>query len=63
MISEKIKKQRELKKWSIKKLATEADVSNAYISLLETHKAKNPSIKVLKKIADALEMQPIELIK
>ncbi|MBP7279346.1 MAG: helix-turn-helix domain-containing protein, partial [Sedimentibacter sp.] len=34
-----------------------------YISLLETDKAKNPSIKVLKKIADALEMQPIELIK
>lgn len=63
MISEKIKKQRNLKNWSIAKLATEANVSNAYISLLETNKAKNPSIKVLKKIADALEMQPIELIK
>lgn len=63
MIGETIKKERELRGWSIEKLADTADVSNAYISLLETDKAKNPSINKLKQIAGALEIQLTELIK
>lgn len=63
MIGEKIKKQRESKGKSISELASEANVSKAYISLLETDKANNPSVKIIKQLANALEMQPTELLK
>ena len=62
-IGEKIKKQRESKGKSISELASEANVSKAYISLLETDKANNPSVKIIKQLANALEMQPTELLK
>ncbi len=63
MIGEIIKYRRDLRDWSISELAKEANVSTAYISLLEANKAKNPSIEVIRKIANALEMEPAELIK
>ena len=63
MIGEKIKKQRESKGKSLSELASEANVSKAYISLLETDKANNPSVKIIKQLANALEMQPTELLK
>lgn len=62
MLGKYIKKIRESKGLSTKELSEKADVSNTYIFLLEKEKVDNPSIKVIKNIAEALEVPISELI-
>lgn len=62
-IGQCIKEKRESQDLTMKELSEKADISNAYISLLEKEKVSNPSVKVLKRIADALEIQLIELVQ
>ncbi len=44
-------------------LAKKAKLTNAYISLLETGKRKNPSLAVLKRLAKSLRVPVAELLK
>ncbi|SCJ36346.1 HTH-type transcriptional regulator sinR [uncultured Clostridium sp.] len=53
-IGEKIKLSREKRKITQKDLAKKAGISNTYLSDIERMRT-NPSIKVLEKLADALE--------
>ena len=43
-------------------LAKRARLTNAYISLLETVKRKNPSLAVLKRLSKALRVPLIQLL-
>ncbi len=43
-------------------LAKKARLTNAYISLLETGKRKNPSLAVLKRLAKSLRVPLIQLL-
>lgn len=58
----RIKYLRGKKRWSQEDLALEADVNKNYISDLERG-MRNPTIKVLEKIANALEISLEELFK
>ena len=44
-----------------KTVAAKADISPQYLFLLEHGKAKNPSIEVMKRLADVLQSTPQEL--
>jgi HTH-type transcriptional regulator, competence development regulator len=57
-----IKTLREEKGLSQKALATRIGVSDAYITMLETGKRKNPSLDILKKLAKALGVPVTELL-
>ncbi|EDL62646.1 helix-turn-helix domain-containing protein [Bacillus sp. SG-1] len=61
MVGEKIKSIRENKGITINELAQRADISKSYISTIERDIQKNPSIKVLEKIAAALEV-PLDML-
>ncbi len=56
MIGDNIKKIRENKKLDAKDVAVKAEITPAYLSLIENNKRENPNVKVLQKIADALEV-------
>lgn len=56
MIGQLIREQREIRNMSTRELSEKADISNTYIFLLEKEKVNNPSIKALKKIANALDI-------
>lgn len=43
-------------------LAAKADVTDAYIAMLETGKRANPSLEVLKRLARALGVSVAELL-
>ena len=58
----RIKYLRSLKKWSQEDLALEADVNKNYISDLERGQ-RNPTVKILEKIAKALNISLSELFK
>lgn len=58
-IGEKIKNIADEKKISIYKIAKDSGVSNSYLSELINNKRKNPSIKIIKKISEALS-EPVE---
>ncbi len=58
----RIKYLRSLKKWSQEDLALEADVNKNYLSDLERGE-RNPTVKVLEKIAKALNITISELFK
>ncbi len=53
---------RKEKGWSQEELAARLDVSRSHIGRLETGK-KQPSLKMLFRLADALEIQAFEIIK
>ncbi|MFC7786716.1 MULTISPECIES: XRE family transcriptional regulator [unclassified Rossellomorea] len=55
MVGERIKNLREQKGLTINELALHSNVSKSYISSIERGLQKNPSIKVLKKIALTLD--------
>ncbi len=63
MISENIKKYRKEKGLSQDKLAKLADVTHTTLVKLESGANDNPTIKILKKIANALEVGVDNLIK
>jgi transcriptional regulator with XRE-family HTH domain len=54
--------QRTKRKWSQTDLALRADVDRNYISLIELGK-NSPSVRMLYKLCDALDIRPSELLK
>ncbi len=54
--------QRAKRKWSQTDLALRADVDRNYISLIELGK-NSPSVRMLYKLCDALDIRPSELLK
>ena len=60
-MTEKIKTQRKKKGVTLKAVAERVGCTDAYISQIETGKAK-PSIKVLQKIAKVLEVEIRDLL-
>ena len=63
MLSENIKKYRNKKDISQDRLAKLADVTHTTLVKLESGANKNPTVKTLKKIADALEISLDKLMK
>ena len=57
-----IKTQRQLAKLSLRDLAALTDVSNAYLSQIERG-MHEPSVRVLRAIAEALSLPPDELLR
>ena len=62
MISENIKEYRKKKGLSQDRLAKLADVTHTTLVKLESGANDNPTIKTLKKIADALKLSLDELV-
>ncbi|MDR7073390.1 XRE family transcriptional regulator of biofilm formation [Fictibacillus barbaricus] len=62
MIGERVKKYRMDKGLSITALAEKAGVAKSYISALERNIQQNPSIQLLEKIADVLNISVDHLI-
>lgn len=62
IVAKNIKTLRLVKDLSQEELADKANLHRTYISLLE-RKKKNVSIKILEKIANALEVEISDLIK
>lgn len=62
-VGELIKKLREEKDFSQRQLALYSEVSNTEISKIESGERQNPNPDILKKIADALNINYIELYK
>ena len=63
MLSENIKKFRKKKKLSQDKLAKLADVTLTTLVKIESGVNDNPTIKTIKKIADALEVTVDDLLE
>ncbi len=61
-VGERVKKIRLEKGWSQEKLALTADLDRTYIPSIEKGD-RNVSITVIEKIANALEVEIIELLK
>jgi transcriptional regulator with XRE-family HTH domain len=57
-----IKTLRQEKGLSQKALAEQVGVTDAYITMLESGKRKNPSLEILKKLAKALGVPVTELL-
>lgn len=62
MLKENLKKYRRLKNYTQKELATKTGVSAGYVQMIELGKKNNPSIDLLQKIADALEVSINDLL-
>lgn len=62
MVGDKIKRIRESKNISLRKLAFKSQVSPSYLCYLENGLSKNPSIDVVIKIAQALEVDVTDLL-
>jgi transcriptional regulator with XRE-family HTH domain len=62
-LSRVIKTLRQEKGLSQKALAEQAGVTDAYITMLESGKRKNPSLDILKKLAKALDVPVTELLE
>lgn len=63
MLGDKIKSLREAKKLDQKDIAEKAGITPAYLSQIEKNIRKNPSTRVLNKIADALGVSVDEFFK
>jgi transcriptional regulator with XRE-family HTH domain len=61
-LGKNIKKLRERKSWTQEELAEKANLHISYIGQIERG-LRHPSLKVLFKIADALEVKILELFK
>ncbi len=59
----KIKKLRMDRQISLSSLSRKSGVSKAYLSLLERGKVNNPSLRIVLKIAEALEIDINKLVK
>lgn len=62
-LGEVIKKAREDNKLSLRDVEDETDISNAYLSQLESNKIKKPSPNVLNKLCDLYKIQYSVLMK
>lgn len=63
MFGENIKKIRELKGLGLNELSRISGVNASYISALERDEKKNPSVAILEKLANALEVNIDEIMK
>lgn len=63
MIGDNIKRIRELKELGVNELARKANVNASYVSAIEGNIKTNPSIKILEKIALALDSSVDEFFK
>ncbi|MET3726797.1 XRE family transcriptional regulator of biofilm formation [Fictibacillus halophilus] len=63
VIGENLKKYRTEKGFSMTSLAEKAGVAKSYISALERNIQQNPSIQLLEKIAEVLDISVDHLIK
>ena len=61
-ILDNIKKIRKNKGWSQERLAREADISYQTLIKIEQNRVKNPKLKTLIKLANALEVTLDELV-
>lgn len=62
MIGNRIRKYRKLRKFTQKELAFSVGVSTGYIQMLELGKKNNPSMEVMNKLAEALDVSIHDLI-
>ena len=62
MLAQNIKKLRKKHKLSQEELAKKADITYSTLIKIESGANKNPTIKTLKKIADALEVSIDKLV-
>ena len=62
VLGQVIRSQRNLAKLSLRELAALTDVSNAYLSQVERG-MHEPSVRVLRSIAEALSIPPVNLRK
>lgn len=60
-IGEKIRILRVTKGWSQEKLALSADITPSYLGQIERSE-KNPTIKILEQISDALDVSLLEML-
>lgn len=61
-LGEKIKKRRKELRWSLDKLASESNISKAYLFQLETGESDRPSAEILYNLATALDLSIAELL-
>jgi len=60
-LGQRVRKLREDRGWSLDRLASESDLSRAYLWKLETKRAANPSLDTLEKLATAFQVSIGEL--
>lgn len=58
-----VAKARKARKWTQAGLATRAGISRNYVSLIERGEAKNLSVQVLVRLAQALEVSEVDLFR
>lgn len=63
MVGKKIRKIRKNADLTLDEMEKLTGISKTYLSDLETGKAENPSIKILRKIASSLEIDVAELLQ
>lgn len=63
MLSENLRKYRKIKNKGINELARLSGVNAGYISAIERGQRSNPSIEIIEKLADALEISASELLE
>ncbi|MDK2920147.1 MAG: hypothetical protein PWQ37_2880 [Candidatus Petromonas sp.] len=61
-LKDNLKRIRKLKNISQRELAEQISVTPAYIALIETGSRKNPSLEVLQRISQALEVNISDLL-
>lgn len=62
LIGERVRHEREARKWSQRMLAARANISHAYVSHLEAGMYSRPGLRQLEKIAAAFKMPLEELL-
>lgn len=62
LLGKNVRKHRKLKGMTQEQLALEADMERSYVSDLERG-TRNPSVRALGRLADALSINPDELLK
>lgn len=61
LLGENVRRLRKARNMTQESLALEADMERSYLSELE-HGRRNPSVRALGRLADALEVEPADLL-
>ena len=62
MIGKKIAEIRKRKGFTLSELAEKAQISKSYLSNLERNQNKNPSLKIISRVAEVLKIDPVTLM-
>lgn len=62
MIGKKIAEIRKSKGYTLSELAEKANISKSYLSNLERNQNKNPSLKIISRVAEVLNIDPVALM-